>query len=71
MVGGQAGQARPANTTVRETFKPKSVRPDPQREIYLQAIRSLANQLEELIINATEPGEIEFWQARRSQLKGF
>lgn len=65
-VGGQAGPKSAATT-----FQPKVVRPDPQKEIYLQAIQSLAKKLDELIACATELGEIEFWQARRNQLKGI
>ena len=70
MVGAQSRQPETSST-----FRPNIVRPAPQRqgqrEIYLQAIRSLANQLDELIAAAAEPGELEFWQARRSQLKGI
>ncbi len=67
--GGQIGK----NTSI--PFRPKIILPNlevqKQREIYYAAIQSFRKRLDELIADATEPGEIEFWQARLNQIKGL
>ena len=77
MVGGQDRQTHitRADAAHKDRFQPKIVRPNLQRqgekEIYYKSIQSLAKRLDELITDATEPDEIEFWQARRNQIKGY
>ena len=70
MVGAQSRQSSPATST----FRPKTVRPDPQRqgqrEAYHKAIRLLAENLEELIVSA-EPAEAALWEHQLERLKGF
>ena len=70
MVGRQMNhQSAPAESK----FQPKIVPPNPevreQREMYYKAVQALARQLEELLADSSDPGEISFWQTRLDQLK--
>ena len=70
MVGRQTNrQSAPAESK----FQPKIVPPNPevreQREMYYKAVQALARQLEELLTDAIDPGEITFWQKKLNQLK--
>jgi hypothetical protein len=69
MVGRQSRQPTPSE----ETFRPKTVRPNPQvqeqKEGYYKAVELLAKQLTGLAAAATDPSEILHWQRALDQLK--
>lgn len=71
-VGGQVGSAQP-NAPEKNDFRPKVSLPDlqyqKQKEEYHKSLQILAKSTNDLLVSATEPGEIAFWQSWLKRLE--
>jgi len=72
LVGSQEYQSESA--AHKSNFKPRVTLPDPEikkkQDEYGKAIQSLVDQINGLITLATEPEEVDFWEARLNSIKG-